>query len=150
MFRREDDLMKKILVSACLAGFNCRFDGKNNLNDQIKKMVEDGIAIPVCPEQMGGLPTVRAPSGQRGNKVLNNKGWDVTENFKRGAEEALRIAGLYGCKEAILKEGSPSCGYKRTFSIDENYEMKKIDGSGVTTKLLLENGITVRTEKEYE
>ncbi|MFH1228799.1 MAG: DUF523 domain-containing protein, partial [Candidatus Aenigmatarchaeota archaeon] len=97
------------IVSACLAGFNCKYDGSNNLNDKIKKMIDEGKAIPVCPEQLGGMTTPRLPSEKKGHIVYNKKRENVTTFFLRGAEETLRIAEMYGCKEAILKAKSPSC-----------------------------------------
>jgi uncharacterized protein YbbK (DUF523 family) len=108
-----------ILVSACLAGINCKYNGKNNLNRKIQKLVKEGKAIPVCPEQLGGLPTPRESANLTGNglnvlqgvaKVLTKSGKDVTINFVKGAREVLKLAKLLGVEKAILKARSPSCG----------------------------------------
>lgn len=145
-----------ILVSACLLGINCKYNGDNNENDKVIKHLKDKQFIIICPEQLGGMPTPRDPSEiirLDGDAVINgrtsvisNKRMDVTKKFKQGAKEALKIANIYNCKEAILKEGSPSCGsnyiYNGTFS------GTKIDGVGVTTALLRTNGIKVMSEKE--
>ena len=114
----------RILVSACLLGVNCRYDGKNGRRDEVLKLLREYELIPVCPEQMGGMETPREPSECRRDggrvQVMNRKGQDVTEYFEKGGEEALKIAKLYGCRYAILKERSPSCGsgiiYDGTFS----------------------------------
>jgi len=121
-----------ILVSACLAGIKCRYNGTAKPDSRIIEMVKAGIAIPVCPEQLGGLTTPRDPAEITGEKVISKNGIDVTAQFNKGAEITLEIAKLYDCQEAILKSRSPSCG--------------KIDG--ITAKLLKENGIIVRTEEE--
>jgi uncharacterized protein YbbK (DUF523 family) len=105
-------MARKILVSACLLGVCCRYDGRGNPNDAVLALLDrdDVVLIPVCPEQLGGLPTPRVPSERQGSHVMNRMGEDVTSQFTRGANEALRIAKLYKCKTAILKERSPSCG----------------------------------------
>jgi len=138
---------QKIIVSACLAGFNCRYNGTNKLNDRIKELVEKGEAIPVCPEQLGGMSTPRIRSEQEGEKVFNKNGEDVTEYFLRGANEVLRIAILYDCKEAILKSGSPSCGCGWVY--DGSFTGTLKEGDGVTANLLKANGIKVYTEENF-
>ena len=134
---------KHILVSACLLGVCCRYDGKGNPNEDVLSLLnrEDVTLVPVCPEQLGGMPTPRIPSERLGNAVVNRAGEDVTEHFLRGAEEALRIAKLYGCRMAILKERSPSCGCGRIY--DGSFSGNLTDGSGVTAELLLKEGIRV-------
>jgi uncharacterized protein YbbK (DUF523 family) len=114
------------LVSACLLGINTKYDGTNNKNEEIIKLAKEEILIPVCPEQLGGLPTPREFAEIKNGRVITKSGKDVTENFKKGAEEVLKIAKLFGIKEAILKSRSPSCG--------EN---------GVLASLLKRNGIKV-------
>ena len=104
-----------IIVSACLTGINCRYDGKNNLNEKIIKLVQNGDAIPICPEQLGGLTTPRTPAEISGNKVITRSGNDVTIQFQKGAIETLKIAKLLNCKTAIFKENSPSCGSKNIY-----------------------------------
>ena len=97
-----------ILVSACLLGCPCRYDGKSKPNDAVLALMEQHTLIPICPEQMGGLATPRVPAERRGDGVFTETGGDVTAQYRRGAEEALRLAKLYGCTHAILKERSPS------------------------------------------
>ncbi|MGM9641472.1 MAG: DUF523 domain-containing protein [Faecousia sp.] len=135
--------MKRILVSACLLGTGCRYDGKNKGNEAVLQLLrrEDLQLIPVCPEQLGGLPTPRAPSERRGERVVNCAGDDVTAQFRKGALEALRFAERFGCRCAILKERSPSCGSGQIY--DGTFTGTLTDGSGVTAELLKQNGITV-------
>ena len=140
--------MEKILVSGCLAGFNCRYDGGNNLVPEIRQLVEDGLAVTACPEQLGGLPTPRIPSERMGSKVMSREGADVTAEFKAGAEAALRIALENGCRAAILKSRSPSCGKGCIYNGQFTGEL--VPGNGVTTDLLLHHGIEVLTEEEYQ
>ena len=145
-----------ILVSACLLGINCKYNGDNNKNEQVEKYLKDKKFILVCPEQLGGLSTPRNPSEiinldkdnviEGNTVVINNKNLDVTEEFKKGALETLKIAKIYGCKKAILKEGSPSCG--SSFIYDGSFKGKKVNGSGVTTSLLRQNNIVVISEKD--
>lgn len=132
-----------IIVSACLAGYRCRYDGKTVPNEAVVALVKRGEAIPVCPEMLGGLPCPRIPSERTadGTQVLARDGRDVTEAFQRGADETLRLARLYGCSHAILKARSPSCGYGEIY--DGSFSGTLRTGNGVTVDLLLENGITV-------
>ena len=139
--------MEKILVSGCLAGFNCRYDGGNNLVPEIRQLLEDGLAVTACPEQLGGLPTPRIPSERVGNRVVNREGTDVTAEFKAGAEAALRIARENGCRTAILKSRSPSCGKGCIYNGQFTGEL--VPGNCVTADLLLQHGIEVLTEEEY-
>ena len=139
--------MEKILVSKCLAGFNCRYDGGNNLVPEIRQLLEDGLAVTACPEQLGGLPTPRIPSERVGNRVVNREGTDVTAEFAAGAEAALRIARENGCRTAILKSRSPSCGKGCIYNGQFTGEL--VPGNGVTADLLLQHGIEVLTEEEY-
>ncbi|AEM79045.1 Uncharacterized conserved protein YbbK, DUF523 family [Thermoanaerobacter thermohydrosulfuricus] len=135
------------LVSACLAGVNCKYDGGNNEKEEIKRLVEEGKAILVCPEQLGGLPTPRLPSEIKGDKVFNIEGEEVTENFYRGAYETLKIAKMYKINEAIFKAKSPSCGCGEIY--DGTFSGNLIDGNGITTRILKENGISVMTEHDF-
>jgi uncharacterized protein YbbK (DUF523 family) len=134
------------IVSACLAGINCRWDGKSKPCKKVMKLVAEGKAIPVCPEQLGGLTTPRAQSEIKGGKVFTINGQDVTPQCTKGAKEALKIAKRSNCKEAILKSNSPSCGVGKVY--DGTFSGKLISGDGVFTKLLRKNGIKVKTEKE--
>ena len=137
-----------ILVSACLLGINCRYDGGNNLNEKVLKLFLEGKAIPVCPEQLGGLSTPRVPAEIIGDKVLDKNGKDVTANFEKGALETMRIARLLKCEVAILKENSPSCGVHYVY--DGTFSNKKIEGMGKTCELLIKNGIKVYSENEIK
>jgi len=138
------------LVSACLAGINCKYNGKSNCNEKIIQLVKDRKAILVCPEQLGGLTTPReACEIIQDNKdkigVINKSGKDVTANFTKGAEETLNIAMLYSVKKAILKAGSPSCGCGWIY--DGSFTGNKIKGNGLTVQLLLKHGIKIYTEE---
>lgn len=135
-----------ILVSACLAGVNCRWDGKCNKNKKVLKLVMEKQAILVCPEQLGGLPTPRRPAECKGKKVFDIDGNDLTVCFRRGAKEALGIAKMYGCRKAILKSNSPSCGCGKIY--DGSFKKVLVCGDGVFSRLLKENKIKVITEKE--
>lgn len=147
-----------IIVSACLCGVNSRYDGKNNLNHKVLKLLEDGKAILVCPEQLGGFSTPRPPHEIKdgtgadvlsGNsKVMSNDNFDGTKRFIRGAEETLKIAKSIGAKYAILKSKSPSCG--KGIIYDGSFSGVKIPGNGVAAELLQRNNIEVFTEEEFE
>lgn len=135
-----------ILVSACLLGCPCRYDGKSKPNDAVLSLLTRHTLIPVCPEQMGGLSTPRMPAERKDGGVFTESGGDVTGQYRRGAEEALRLARLYGCKYAILKERSPSCGSGQIY--DGSFSRTLISGDGVTAQLLKAHGITVLGESE--
>lgn len=137
-----------ILVSACLLGTACRYDGKSKPVESVVKLLKKYNLIPFCPEVYGGLTTPRLPSEIVGDKVLHNDGTDVTAQYKKGAEEALRIAKLYNCKYAILKEKSPSCGKGKIYS--GKFDRTLVDGDGITARLLNENGVIVLGESEIE
>ena len=140
--------MEKILISACLVGDKCKYDGHTNYTPLIKDLLEKYELVPFCPEVEGGLPTPRKPSERKGDKVINNAGKDVTRNFQLGAEKALNICKYLNIKIAILKENSPSCGVNQIY--DGNFNKKLIKGEGVTTELLRKNGIAVYTEDQIE
>lgn len=140
-----------IIVSGCLVGINCKYNGENNYDERIFNLVKEGKAVPVCPEQWGGLKTPRNPaeikcSNQCVN-VITNKGEDVTVQYKRGAEEVVALAKKIGATEAILQPRSPSCGKGQIY--DGSFEKKLIDGNGITADLLIKNGIKVYTPEEY-
>ena len=140
----------RVLVSACLFGVNCRYNGIPKGNEEVKELLnrEDITLIPVCPEQLGGLSTPRTPSERKGTSVVSKEGEDRTEAFSRGAEEALRLAEIYGCAAALLKERSPSCGNKEVY--DGSFTGTVVPGEGVTAELLRKNGVTVFGESEIE
>ena len=148
-----------MIVSACLLGENCKYSGGNNKSENVIKYLEDKEYILVCPEQLGGLSTPRNPSeiitygNKDGNdvlsgctKVLSNKGIDVTKNFIQGAEETLKIAKEHNAKTAILKAGSPSCGYKKIY--DGTFLGNKIQGMGVTAAILNKENIALLDEDD--
>lgn len=138
--------MESILVSACLLGSNCKYNGLNNKNDKVLEYIKDKNVIPICPEIMGGLPIPRTPSEIKDNKVITKEGIDVTNNYYKGAEEVLYLAKLFNIKKALLKSKSPSCGKNKIY--DGSFTSSIIEGHGITTKLLIENGIEVITEEE--
>ena len=140
--------MEKILISACLIGDKCKYDGHTNYTPEYQKLLEKYELVPFCPEVEGGLPTPRKPSERKGDRVINNAGKDVTKQFQVGAEKALNICRYLNIKIAVLKENSPSCGSKKIY--DGNFKNKLIKGEGVTTELLRKNGITVYTESQIE
>lgn len=138
----------KILVSACLLGVRCRYDGKSKPHPAVERLLEQHTLIPVCGEILGGLPTPRVSAERQGERVVTADGRDVTAAYRRGAEEVLRLAKLYGCKAAILKERSPSCGSGRIY--DGTFTGTLTDGWGVTAELLRDHGICVIGESEAE
>lgn len=136
-----------LLVSACLLGVSCTYQGTSKKQENVLKLLQEGhTLIPVCPEQLGGLPTPRPASERKGDQVVSCLGVDVTENFARGANEALRIAKLYDCKVAVLKERSPSCGSGQIY--DGSFQGVLTDGDGVTAELLKQHGIRIIGESE--
>ena len=142
--------MKKqaILVSACLLGVCCRYDGESKPDQNVINLREQFTLIPICPEVDGGLPTPRIPSEGVGDRVLMRDGKDVTDNFRLGAELALERARSFSCSAAVLKARSPSCGSNTIY--DGSFSGTLTSGDGVATKLLKENGIDVYTENEID
>lgn len=144
------------LISACLCGVNCKYNGSNNYNEICDKLFTSGKAILVCPEQLGGLPTPRIPSeiiGESSNILNNNNGSvidkngnDVTLQFVKGAKETLQVAKKLNIKKAILKDGSPSCGVNYIYN--GNFNGSKIKGMGLTAQLLKESSIDIISELE--
>lgn len=138
----------KLLVSACLLGESCRYDGRHNRNAQVCALQRSFDLIPVCPECFGNLPTPRDPAEICGARVLTRSGADVTGAFCDGAEKTLYIAEENNCFLALLKERSPSCGCGRIY--DGTFSSRLIDGNGVTADLLLQHGITVYGESQVD
>ena len=138
--------MEKILVSACLLGIACRYDGKTKPNADVIRLGEKYELIPVCAEVLGGLPTPRPPAEIVKNRVFNCMGIEVTENYKKGAMAVLDIARKKGCKIAVLKSNSPSCGNKMVY--DGTFTGTLVEGMGVLCRLLVDNEIKVLNEKE--
>ena len=141
-------MREKILISACLVGINCKFNGENNLLDKgiLDEILKRYHLLFVCPEVFGGLNTPREPAEIKNGLVVTKSAKDVSENFKKGAEICLKIAKLNGCKKAILKARSPSCGSGQIY--DGSFTKKLILGDGVAAKLLKENEILVFSEDE--
>jgi len=137
-----------ILVSACLLGCKCRYDGDDNWVAIVAELEKQHRLVPICPEEMGGLPTPRLPAEIVNGRVVDKSGRDVSEQFQLGAHRALEIAQREGCQLAILKERSPSCGDKRIY--DGTFSKRLIEGRGVSAQLLVDNGIEVIGESEVE
>ncbi|MBR5535598.1 MAG: DUF523 domain-containing protein [Clostridia bacterium] len=135
--------MDNLLISACLLGLSCRYDGESRDYD-LKDVKEKFNLIPICPEIYGGLPTPRVPSEIRENGVFNREGLDVTAQYEKGAREALHLAKLFDVKYALLKAKSPSCGSGEIY--DGSFSGTLTKGDGITARLLKENGIEVFTE----
>ena len=138
----------KILISACLLGARCRYDGASKEHPEVLKLAERHTLVPVCPEQLGGLPTPRTPSERQGDAVCTREGEDVTEAYRRGAEEALRLCRMLGCAAAVLKERSPSCGCGEIY--DGTFTGTLTAGDGVTAELLKSRGIPVYGESQID
>ncbi len=145
-----------ILVSACLAGVNCKFDNDKKRNDKVAKLLSEGRAIPLCPEILAGFKTPRPAmeiiNGDGKNvlegraKVIDEDGNDYTKKFIKGAEKVLRVANILNIKKAILKSKSPSCG--KDLKFDGTFSGNLVKGDGVLTALLKKHGIKVYSEKE--
>ena len=103
----------RLLVSACLLGVGCRYDGQSNQLPQLEQLLKQHTCIPVCAELFGGLPTPRVPAERQGNRVVTRDGDDVTEAFVRGTAEVLRLADLYHCRAALLKERTGQKNFRR-------------------------------------
>ncbi|MDE6060152.1 MAG: DUF523 domain-containing protein [Clostridia bacterium] len=138
--------MKKILVSACLMGYDCRYKGDNCKNQAVLELGKDNILIPVCPEQLGGLSTPRLPAERVGDKVLTPIGTDVTAQYNRGAEIAVEVAKRNEVDYCIMKANSPSCG--KGIIYDGTFSGNKVEGNGVTVEKLLGQGFTVLSEND--
>ena len=137
-----------ILVSGCLLGVNCKYNGGNNDNAAVHKFLEGKEYVVFCPERASGLPAPRLPSEIRGDKVCSKAGDDVTAEFQSGAEKALAFCKAHGVTQAILKARSPSCGVHAVY--DGTFTGRVIPGMGVTAKLLAENGIELLDEEDLE
>ena len=133
------------LISACLCGECCRYDAGAFDLPHLRRLAEDGVAIPYCPEHQGGLPIPRKPCEILGDRVLAADGTDCTTEYQRGAPGALALCKEHNLAAAILKEGSPSCGSTRIR--DGSHTGRKILGMGITARLLTDNGITVYSEE---
>lgn len=139
--------MSKTMVSACLAGFPCRYDGKSQLLPEIVELVRRGEALPLCPEQLAGLPVPRKPVEKVGDKSLAADGEDFTDIFDKAAQETLNLCQAFGCGKEILKSKSPSCGFGIIY--DGSFSGRLVSGNGVTADLLQKNGIEIMTDEEF-
>ena len=141
-----------ILISACLTGINCKYNGQNNYNEKALQLLKKGEAIPICPEQLGGLQTPRHPAEIKtiNNKryVFNNKNEDVTDAFVKGANEVLKLAKELKIEKVVLQSRSPSCGVGKIY--DGNFEGKLINGNGILAQMLIDNGIEVIDIERYQ
>ena len=138
----------KILISACLLGARCRYDGASKEHPELLRLAERHTLVPVCPEQLGGLPTPRVPAERQGDAVITREGRDVTDQYRRGAEEALRLCRLLGCEAAVLKERSPACGSGEIY--DGTFSGALTAGDGVTAELLKAHGVAVYGESQIQ
>ena len=138
--------MDKLLVSACLLGTPCRYDGKSKADARVQALVGKYEIVPVCPEQLGGLPTPRHPAERVGDKIISDVGTDVTEEYTRGAKIAVRVAKENNVDYCVLKANSPSCG--KGVIYDGTFSGGKKPGNGLTAEMLLAEGFTVLTEDE--
>jgi len=153
--------MKRVIVSACLLGINCKYNGGNNRDPLVVELFKRGVAVPLCPEQLGGLPTPRPPAkitggdgfaviqGKARVKTVDGSDLDVTENFLKGAYETLFVAELLSdsCVACVLKEKSPSCGVKRIYRFESD-DLK--EGMGVTAALLHSKGFKILSSDDRE
>ena len=143
-------MKEKLLISACLLGFCCKYDGGTNTlpADTIAALREQYELIPVCPETAGGLPIPRAPSERQDGRVLSCEGNDVTDEYEKGARVALALAERFGCRKALLKERSPSCGAGEIY--DCSFSHTRIPGDGVAAEALRKAGLALYGESEIE
>ena len=130
-----------MLISACLMGIECRYDGCGQALPELDALMTLCQLIPVCPEQLGGLPTPRPPCEILAGRVVDRNGTDRTESFQQGAQAVLALAQTYGATQALLQNRSPSCGTGWIY--DGTFSKTLIAGDGITARLLQENGIQV-------
>ncbi len=135
----------RLLVSACLLGVMCRYDGQSRPDEKVVGLLKNHVLVPVCPEQLGGLSTPRCPCEIQGDRVMSRDGDDRTVEYEKGAQEALRLCRLFSCEAAVLKAKSPSCGLGCVY--DGTFSGVLRPGDGVTAGLLKNSGVPVYTEK---
>ena len=148
MFNKVMNNKAKLLISECLCGVSCRYDGKDNLIEQLPLLKDTFDLVTVCPEVLGGLSTPRDPAERQGECICTANGTDVTKEFLIGAQNTLDIAFQNGCNLALMKAKSPSCGYKRIY--DGTFSKTLRDGHGCTVEALLKNNIEVYTEDDID
>ena len=137
-------MREKLLISACLLGRNCKYNGGNNYAPLTEALKERYELVSVCPECLGSLPIPHEPSERVGDRVLSKSGADVTAAFQRGAEKTLALALQHGVKKAVLKERSPSCGCGSIY--DGTFTGTVVPGNGVAAELLLSRGVVIYGE----
>ena len=142
--------MEKLLISACLLGFDCKYSGGSNRLEAglLAELGETFRLIPVCPEAAGGLPVPREPSERQGGRVISRSGRDVTPEYEKGAGTALKLAQRFGCRAALLKERSPSCGSGMIY--DGSFTGRLVQGDGLAAQALKEAGLLVFGENDTE
>ena len=142
--------MERLLISACFLGKNCKYSGGNNAlpPEILARLGEKYALVPVCPETAGGLPIPREPSERLGAVIIGRSGRDVTAEFEKGAETALRLAQRFGCKKALLKERSPSCGSGTIY--DGSFTGTVVPGDGDAAEKLRAAGVALFGESEVE
>ena len=142
--------MQNVLISACLLGVDCKYNGSNNkLDDEIINLLKEKYnLIPVCPEIMGGMPTPRNPIEIKDGKVFDNDGVEFTKEFEKGSEEVVKLAKLYDTTIAILKENSPSCG--SNYIYDGTFNHQKIKGMGIAAHKLSKENIKLFSEENVK
>ena len=138
--------MGKVVVSACLLGKNCKYNGGNNFSDEVARFIADREVIPVCPEVLAGLGTPRTPIEIRGDRVLSREGIDVTDRLKRAVAEILERLRNEDVDCVILKSRSPTCGVRQVY--DGSFTGTLVDGTGVLAKALMENDYRVLDAEE--
>ena len=138
----------RVLVSLCLMGICCRYDGRANGCEGLDALMARCELVPACPEQLGGLPTPRTPAERRGGRVVTRDGADVTEAFRRGAAQACALAERFGAKRALLKSKSPSCGAREIY--DGTFTGTRVPGRGVAAEALLAMEVSVYGEDEID
>ena len=136
----------KVLVSACLLGVACRYDGQSKAYPLMEELCRRHEVIPVCPEQLGGLPTPRVPAERQGGQVVTKTGVDVTAQYRRGAEKTVGLARRLGCTVAVLKERSPSCGSGAIY--DGSFTGTLTAGDGAAAQALRAHGVRVIGESQ--
>ena len=143
-------MKKPLLISACLLGLACRYDGESKPLDKalLCALMERWQLVPVCPEQLGGLATPRAPAERQGAQVVSAAGGDVTAQYQQGAAQTCFLCSLFGCEDALLKERSPSCGSGKVY--DGSFSGTLTAGSGVTAQALKARGVRIYGESQIE
>lgn len=137
----------RVLISACLLGLPCRYDGTGKLLEEVNGLLDRVTFIPVCPEQLGGLPTPRPPAEQVGERVLTRTGDDVTGAYRRGGELTAALAEYLNCRCALMKARSPSCGSGTIY--DGTFTSTRVPGDGTAARAVKELGIPVFDEEHW-